>query len=151
MSFIDRIDGCYYNVVRFRYAQPIDCLTKYNFHTGLVLKGQRACRDENEITAPPASEPAHEKVGDILRKERITRRIALETIAKDLKLNVKYIGAGVDEHHDLPPDPYIRVYLRTLAKYLMLDPEDYSQEILQDAASMTRNTARAAIRRYPSR
>jgi cytoskeletal protein RodZ len=81
--------------------------------------------DENEMTPAPVSEPAREKVGDIIRKERITRRIALETIAKDLKLNVKYIRAlESNEYHDLPPDPYIRVYLRSLAKYLLLDPEE---------------------------
>jgi cytoskeletal protein RodZ len=80
---------------------------------------------ENETTQPQQSEPAPERVGDILRKERITRRIALETIAKDLKLNVKYIRAlESNEHTDLPADPYIRVYLRSLAKYLLLDPEE---------------------------
>jgi len=89
--------------------------------------------DENELTAPPANEPAHEKVGDILRKERITRRIALETIAKDLKLNVKYIRSlESNEHHDLPPDPYIRVYLRSLAKYLMLDPEEILKKFYEE-------------------
>jgi cytoskeletal protein RodZ len=81
--------------------------------------------DENEMTATQAGGPAIEKVGDIIRKERITRRIALETIAKDLKLNVRYIRAlESNEYHDLPGDPYIRVYLRSLAKYLLLDPEE---------------------------
>jgi cytoskeletal protein RodZ len=80
--------------------------------------------EESEMTASPAGEGANEKVGDILRKERITRRIALETIAKDLKLNVRYIRSlESNEYHDLPADPYIRVYLRSLAKYLQLDPE----------------------------
>ena len=66
-----------------------------------------------------------DRVGDILRKERITRRIALETIAKDLKLNVKYIKAlEANEYDALPAEPYIRVYFRSLAKYLSLDPEE---------------------------
>jgi cytoskeletal protein RodZ len=89
--------------------------------------------EENDVAAAPISEPANEKVGDILRKERITRRIALETIAKDLKLNVKYIRAlESNEYHDLPPDPYIRVYLRSLAKYLLMDPEDILKKFYEE-------------------
>jgi hypothetical protein len=66
-----------------------------------------------------------DRVGDILRKERLTRRIAIETIAKDLKLNVKYIKAlEANEYNSLPAEPYIRVYFRSIAKYLMLDPEE---------------------------
>jgi cytoskeletal protein RodZ len=89
--------------------------------------------DENEQTTVPANEPANEKVGDILRKERITRRIALETIAKDLKLNVKYIRAlESNEYHDLPANPYIRVYLRSLAKYLLLDPDEILKKFYEE-------------------
>jgi cytoskeletal protein RodZ len=63
-------------------------------------------------------------VGDILRKERITRRITVDTIAKDLKLNVKYIKAlEGNDYKALPADPYVRVYLKSLAKYLSLDSE----------------------------
>src|SRR5664279_3887300 len=82
--------------------------------------------DVNETPVPPPpSETATEKVGDILRKERITRRIALETIAKDLKLNVKYVRSlEANDYNDLPGAPYVRVYLRSLAKYLLLDPDD---------------------------
>jgi cytoskeletal protein RodZ len=80
--------------------------------------------DETNAADQPKPEPQSERVGDILRKERITRRIALETIAKDLKLNVKYVRSlEANDYNDLPADPYIRVYLRSLAKYLLLDPE----------------------------
>jgi hypothetical protein len=79
--------------------------------------------DENEPVYTPA-EPQKELVGDTLRKERITRRITVETIAKDLKLNVKYIKAlESNEYEGLPADPYVRVYLKSLAKYLSLDSE----------------------------
>jgi cytoskeletal protein RodZ len=79
-----------------------------------------------ETNAPdqPKPEPPADRVGDILRKERIARRVALETIAKDLKLNVTYVRSlEANNYSDLPSDPYIRVYLRSLAKYLQLDPE----------------------------
>ncbi len=89
--------------------------------------------EEKELSEDPKPEVANEKVGDLLRKERITKRIALETIAKDLKLNVKYIRAlESNEYHDLPADPYIRVYLRSLAKYLLLDPEDILKKFYEE-------------------
>jgi cytoskeletal protein RodZ len=79
------------------------------------------------------SETSSERVGDVIRKERITRRIALETIAKDLKLNVKYIKAlEANEYNALPAEPYIRVYFRSLAKYLMLDPEDILKRFYEE-------------------
>jgi cytoskeletal protein RodZ len=80
--------------------------------------------NENEATAAVQTEPPKELVGDTIRKERITRRITVETIAKDLKLNVKYIKAlESNEYAGLPADPYVRVYLKSLAKYLSLDSE----------------------------
>lgn len=80
--------------------------------------------EENGSTDLEKSDPQNERVGDILRKERIARRIALETIAKDLRLNVKYVRSlEANDYDDLPADPYIRVYLRSLAKYLLLDSE----------------------------
>ena len=80
---------------------------------------------ENNETDLNASDLSRDRVGDILRKERITRRITVETIAKDLKLNVKYIKAlEASEYEALPADPYVRVYLRSLAKYLSMDSEE---------------------------
>jgi cytoskeletal protein RodZ len=80
--------------------------------------------DETNAADQPKPETQADRVGDILRKERIARRVALETIAKDLKLNVTYVRSlEANNYSDLPSDPYIRVYLRSLAKYLQLDPE----------------------------
>lgn len=80
--------------------------------------------DKND-TVQATQDSSQDRVGDILRKERITRRITVETIAKDLKLNVKYIKSlEASEYEALPADPYVRVYLRSLAKYLSLDPEE---------------------------
>ena len=90
------------------------------------MRIERANRmsEENEPVGQQKTEPQSDRVGDILRKERITRRIALETIAKDLKLNVRYVRSlESNDYNDRPADPYIRVYLRSLAKYLLLDSE----------------------------
>ena len=74
-----------------------------------------------------------EKVGDILHKERVTKRITLDTISKDLKLNVKYIKAIESSNFkDLPADPYIRVYLRSIANYLMLDSDEILKKFFQE-------------------
>lgn len=74
-----------------------------------------------------------EKVGDILHKERVTRRITLETIAKDLKLNIQYVKAiESNSFKDLPADPYVRVYLRSIATYLMLDPDEILRNFFED-------------------
>jgi cytoskeletal protein RodZ len=81
----------------------------------------------------PPKEAPRETVGDILRKERITRRIAVETIAKDLRLNVRYIKSLEANQYDaLPADPYVRVYLRSIAKYLMLDPEAVMKKFYEE-------------------
>jgi cytoskeletal protein RodZ len=98
----------------------------------------------SETNEPNAAEPAAdqppEKVGDILRKERVTRRISLETIAKDLKLNVNYIKAlETNKLENLPADPYVRVYLRSLASYLMLNPDDILRKFYEERGLIPRD------------
>ena len=88
-------------------------------------------------TATPAPSAASggnkDKVGDILRKERLTRRIAVETIARDLKLNVAYIKAlEASEYESLPADPYVRVYIKSLTKYLSLDSDAIMKEFYRE-------------------
>jgi len=96
-------------------------------------------KETNEIPQqqqPPQQETTErpkEKVGDILHKERVTRRITLETIAKDMKLNIKYIKAiEANSFTEIPADPYIRVYLRSIASYLSLDPEEILKKFFEE-------------------
>lgn len=89
--------------------------------------------NENEQNVASQSDQKKDLVGDTLRKERITRRITVETIARDLKLNVKYIKAlEANEYNALPADPYVRVYLKSLAKYLSLDSEVILREFYKE-------------------
>jgi cytoskeletal protein RodZ len=82
------------------------------------------------------------KVGDILRKERLTRRITIETIAKDLKLNVGYVKAlEASDYDSLPPDPYIRVYIRSLTKYLSLDSDSILKEFYKERGLISDDSA----------
>ena len=97
------------------------------------------------------STPQNELTGDLLRKERITRRITVETIAKDLKINVKYIKAlESNEYSALPADPYVRVYLKSLSKYLTLDSDEilkkfYKERGLSIEPSPKENSSRIVI------
>jgi cytoskeletal protein RodZ len=76
------------------------------------------------IDVQPENDERADRVGDIIRKERLARQISPEIIAKDLRLNVTFLKALEAGNYDaLPSDPYIRVYLRALARYLMLDAE----------------------------
>ncbi len=78
-------------------------------------------------------EQASEKVGDILHRERVVKRISLETVAKDLKLNISYIKAIESSSYDqLPADPYVRVYIRSIASYLMLDPDGLIKQFMEE-------------------
>lgn len=78
--------------------------------------------ESQPVRLTPASEL---KVGDTLHKERVTKRITLETMSKELKINAKYIRAiEANNYQELPAAPYIRVYMRSMASYLALDPEE---------------------------
>ena len=81
----------------------------------------------------PIQHDKPEKVGDILHRERVVKRISLETVAKDLKLNIEYIKAiESNSFHLLPAQPYVRVYLRSIAAYLMLDPDTVLKQYFKD-------------------
>lgn len=92
---------------------------------------------ENQTSAEAASTPIDaapkQQVGDLIKKERITRRITIETIAKDLKLNAKYIKSlEANEYDHLPAPPYVRVYLRSIAKYLTLDADELMKRFFKE-------------------
>jgi len=102
-------------------------------------KDAGAGKDANKDAA---KETVKDKVGDILRKERLTRRITIETIAKDLKLNVGYVKAlEASDYDSLPPDPYIRVYIRSLTKYLSLDSDSILKEFYKERGLIADDSA----------
>jgi len=85
------------------------------------------------LNVTPNNDDPSERVGDIIRKERLARQISPEIIAKDLRLNITFLKALEAGNYDaLPSDPYIRVYLRALAKYLMLDAEVLIQKFCNE-------------------
>jgi cytoskeletal protein RodZ len=74
---------------------------------------------------PPEGAHREERVGEILRKARESRQLSIATIARNLKLNPRYIEALESSDYDLiPADAYIRVYLQSLSRHLSLNSEE---------------------------
>lgn len=100
-----------------------------------------------------------ETVGALLHRERVTRRISIQRVAEDLKFNEEYLVAIEESrYNDLPAIPYVRVYIRTIAKYLSLDGEElldrFSQEIhmdFPDPEKERHDTMRISIQREKKR
>jgi cytoskeleton protein RodZ len=81
--------------------------------------------------------------GGILRREREKRQISIETVAKTLRLNPRYIEAlEANKYDQLPGDTYIRVYLRSLSRYFSLDSEDIFQQFFQERGLTGADTLR---------
>lgn len=75
--------------------------------------------DLEHLGREPDEQP---RIGPYLRRERETRGISVESVARSLKLNPKYIEALEEERFkDFPASTYIRVYLSGVAKHLSLD------------------------------
>ncbi len=88
--------------------------------------------DENRDMENTGSDAAA-GVGGKIKKERLTRRISIDTIAKDLKMSPGYIRAIEENNFDsLPAYAYVRVYLRSIANYLQMDAEEIVHEFLKE-------------------
>ena len=81
----------------------------------------------------PEPVPVKECVGEILRKERERRDVSIYIIAKDLRLNPRFIEAIETNDYDLlPGDAYIRVYLRSLCKYFSLNADELLERFFKE-------------------
>ena len=94
-------------------------------------------------SVPEVNGPRDTRVGDILKQEREKRRISVDAVARTLKLNAKYIEALEANRYDqLPGDTYIRVYLRSLSRFLSLDSEEIFQRFFQERGLTGADTLR---------
>jgi transcriptional regulator with XRE-family HTH domain len=85
----------------------------------------------------------NESIGEIIRREREKRQITVEMIAAKLRLNAKYIEALEENRYDrLPGDTYIRVYLRSLARYLSLDSAEIFRRFFDERGLTGADTLR---------
>lgn len=64
-------------------------------------------------------------VGEILKKARMEKRLALEDIEKNLRIRKKFLEAlEENEWNKLPSLPYIKGFLRNYSTFLGLAPEE---------------------------
>jgi cytoskeletal protein RodZ len=88
-------------------------------------------------------QPVSGSAGEILRREREKRNISVEAVAKTLRLNARYIEAlESDRYEQLPGDTYIRVYLRSLSRFLSLDSEEIFQRFFKERGVTGADTLR---------
>jgi cytoskeleton protein RodZ len=104
------------------------------------------------------SEPAftlapEEKACEFLKRARESKRITLEKMAKDSRLNLEYLYAlEQGDYHVLPAQAYVRIYLRSAAKYLQIDPDEvvrlYEKEVSGQKESEKKRTTRGLTALY---
>ena len=74
-----------------------------------------------------------EKVGDIIKRGRVSRRISIESLSASLKFSPLYIKAIEESRYrDLPALPYAKVYIKTISEYLSLDSESILKEFMRE-------------------
>jgi cytoskeletal protein RodZ len=74
-----------------------------------------------------------DKVGDIIKRGRLSRNLSIETLSSSLKFSPIYIKAIEESRYkDLPALPYAKVYIKTIAEYLSLDSEMLLKEFMRE-------------------
>lgn len=90
-------------------------------------------RDERTSDAESATAP--EKLCDYLKRIRETKHVSLEKMARDTRLNLNYLYALEEGNfHLLPAEAYVRIYIRSVAKYLQMDPTDATRRYDEETA-----------------
>ena len=88
-----------------------------------------------DITAPGIVQPDHEGVGAMLRARRLELGLSQADVANMVKLPPRRIEAMEQERWDeLPDGPYLRGFLRNIARALNLDGEVLMERV--DASLM---------------
>lgn len=89
--------------------------------------------------ARPATPPANERLGDILRRVRERRGESIEAIAETLRIHPRFIDALEGSRYDeLPADAYAIGFLRTYANYLDLDGKGAIDQYRREMAGRRR-------------
>ena len=65
------------------------------------------------------------ELGEYLRQMRESRGVSLEEVARATRVNIRYLRALEEGQYDvLPPEVYVRGFLRAYGEYLGIDPEE---------------------------
>jgi len=88
---------------------------------------------EVDISVEDSSEEKKEAVNDTIRKQRLTMSLSIEKISKDLRISKAYVQAIENgEYSAIPAEPYIRVYVKTIAEYLSLDSDELLKQLSEE-------------------
>jgi cytoskeleton protein RodZ len=70
-------------------------------------------------------EQQSQTVGQRLRMAREARGLTVESVARTLRLNARYLEAlEADKYDAFPAQPYVRVYIKTVSRHLGVDPHE---------------------------
>ena len=73
------------------------------------------------------------ELGEILRKERIKKKLSIADVSRDIYISSKYIKALEDSNYsDFAGDVYVLGFLRTYAEYLEIKNLDYLIELFKE-------------------
>jgi cytoskeletal protein RodZ len=73
-------------------------------------------------------------VGDLLRKEREVRGVALESISQETRIRVDYLrGIEQGEWSNLPANVYVRGYIRAYTQFLGVEAEPFLKRHAEQA------------------
>jgi cytoskeletal protein RodZ len=77
-----------------------------------------------------------DSLGEFLRKVRIGNRIDVNKMAKDTKLSIDYITAiEKDDFKKIPGETYRKIFVKNVARYLELDPEEIYKRYLKETGT----------------
>jgi len=96
-------------------------------------KTQETQDSDIDISVENSSEEQKETVNDTIRKQRLTMSLSIEKISKDLRISKTYVQAIENGNYSaIPAEPYIRVYVKTIAEYLSLDSDELLKRLSQE-------------------
>lgn len=92
-----------------------------------------------------------DSLGEYLRKIRIGNRVDIHKMAADTKLNLDYITAiEKNEFGKIPGETYRKIFIKNIARYLDLDPEETFQRYVRETqAPPPPQPAPAPVRTVP--
>ena len=81
-----------------------------------------------------------ESVGSYLRRERELRKITLEEVSEQTRVQIDFLKAMESEHFEkIPGLTFARGYLRAYASYIGLNPEDVLLRFEDLLAKLSKN------------
>lgn len=77
------------------------------------------------MTTPGSGELDHASVGAALRAAREAKRLSIQDLNRSTRIQVSYLEAiDEDRFTDLPPAPYVEIFLASYAKAVALPPRE---------------------------